>query len=201
MSEFLLTIQEVNSAIYLEALAVLLAITYLLLAVREKIACWYAAFVSSALFWYIFLDVNLLMESALQIYYVAMAVYGWWQWRRGGQGGVELGISRWPLRKHALAILAVLLCGSISGYLLSVHSEARLPYVDSFTTWASVLTTWMVARKLIENWIYWLVIDSISIALYLDRELYLTAFLFGVYLIIVIFGWRSWHLRYRQQTV
>jgi len=72
-----------------------------------------------------------------------------------------------------------------------------MPFLDSFTTWGSILTTWMVARKILENWLYWLVIDSVSIYLYLDRELYLTALLFALYLVIVLFGYRKWLLHYR----
>ena len=74
-----------------------------------------------------------------------------------------------------------------------------LPYIDSFTTWGSILTTWMVAKKLLENWLYWLVIDSVSIYLYLERGLFLTAALFAVYLVIVVFGYRRWHRHYRLQ--
>ncbi len=77
------------------------------------------------------------------------------------------------------------------------YSEAALPFLDSFTTWGSVLTTWMVARKILENWLYWLVIDSVSIYLYLDRGLHLTALLFAAYLIIALFGYRKWLLHYR----
>jgi nicotinamide mononucleotide transporter len=67
-----------------------------------------------------------------------------------------------------------------------------MPYLDSFTTWASVITTWMVARKILENWIYWFVIDSVSIVLYVNRSLHLTAVLFAVYLVIIVFGYRDW---------
>jgi nicotinamide mononucleotide transporter len=67
------------------------------------------------------------------------------------------------------------------------------------TTWASVVTTFMVARKVLENWIYWLVIDAISIYLYMDRELYFTAMLFAVYIVIIIFGWLSWSKTYHQK--
>ncbi|MBE9539930.1 MAG: nicotinamide mononucleotide transporter [Proteobacteria bacterium] len=187
-----------------EVIAVLLGITYLLLAVRESLWCWYAAFFSTAIFLYLFWDVNLLMESALQVYYLAMAVYGWWQWRGGGsnsQGAaVELPITRWPLRNHILAIGGVVLASLLSAALLAQYTQAALPLLDSFTTWGSILTTWMVTRKILENWLYWLVIDSASIYLYLDRGLYLTAVLFVAYLVIVIFGYRKWLQHYRETS-
>ena len=182
-----------------EIVAVVLGITYLLLAMWEKISCWYAAFVSTAIFLFLFWDAGLLMESALQVYYLAMAVYGWWQWRHGSRTDGSLAISRWSLRQHAIAIAGVLALSVVSGMLLSRYTEAAWPFLDSFTTWGAMLTTWMVARKLLENWLYWIVIDGLSIFLYWDRELYLTAGLFALYVIIVIFGFFQWMRHYRTQ--
>lgn len=179
-----------------EAAAVLLGIAYLLLAMRESLWCWHAAFVSTAIFLVLFWDVGLLMESALQVYYLVMAVYGWWHWQQGSGEQQELAISRWSARQHLLAAGAVLAISAASGALLHQHTDAALPYLDSFTTWGSVLTTWMVARKILENWLYWLLIDGVSIYLYIDRELYLTAGLFVAYVVIVIFGYRKWLLHY-----
>ncbi len=180
-----------------EVTAVLLGIAYLLLAMREHLWCWYAAFASTAIFLFLFWDVSLLMESALQVYYLAMAVYGWWQWQHGGGDNGELEISSWGARQNVFAIGVVLASSATSGWLLREYSSAALPFLDSFTTWGSVLTTWMVARKILENWLYWVVIDAVSIYLYLDRALYLTAGLFVVYIIIAVFGYRKWLLHYR----
>ena len=116
---------------------------------------------------------------------------------RRRRGIRELAISRWDTRQHLVAVAAVLLVSAASGALLQQYTGAALPYLDSFTTWGSVLTTWMVARKILENWLYWLVIDSVSIYLYLDRALYLTAGLFALYLVIVLFGYRKWWLHYQ----
>ncbi len=184
----------------LEALAVVLGILYLLLAMREQVSCWYAAFCSTLIFLYLFWEADLLMESALQIYYLGMAVYGWWQWQRGGSESSDaLPIRRWTTRQHLGAVAAVLAGSAISGALLMHYTGAALPFVDSFTTWGAVLTTWMVARKILENWLYWIVIDSVSVLIYLDRELYLTAGLFVAYVIIVIFGFLTWHRHYQNQ--
>lgn len=180
-----------------EMTAVALGIAYLLLAVREHLWCWYAALGSTAIYLFIFWDVGLLMESGLQVYYLAMAAYGWWQWQHGHQGETELPISRWRVQQHVLAIGGVLALSLASGFALGSFTDAALPFADSFTTWGSIITTWMVARKILENWLYWLVIDSVSIYLYWDRELYLTAALFAVYLVIVIFGFRQWLQHYR----
>jgi nicotinamide mononucleotide transporter len=183
-----------------EALAVALGIAYLLLAMRESLWCWYAAFASTLIYLFLFWDVGLLMESTLQIYYLAMAVYGWWHWRSGRAGpDAQLPITIWSPGRHVAAVAGVVSASLVSGYLLSEYTGARLPYLDSFTTWGSILTTWMVARKILENWIYWMVIDSVSLYLYLDRGLFLTAMLFATYLVIVVFGFIQWHRHYREQ--
>jgi nicotinamide mononucleotide transporter len=187
-----------------ELAAVLLGVAYLLLAVRESLWCWYAAFASTAIFLWLFWQVGLLMESALQVFYLAMALYGWYQWRGGASTPAAaslqpLPIGTWPVRHHLLAVAAILVASATSGFLLERHTDAMLPYVDSFTTWGSILTTWMVARKLLENWLYWLVIDSVSIYLYVERGLFLTAALFAVYLVIVVFGYQQWRKQYHLQ--
>lgn len=184
-----------------EALAVVLAIAYLLLALAENTLCWYAAFASTAIYTLLFWNVSLVMESLLNLYYMAMAVYGWYQWRRGGQGHSGVAIQRWPLIQHLWAIGGVLLAALLSGYLLSNNTGAAWPYLDSFTTWASVFTTWMVAKKVLENWLYWIVIDAVSIVLYLDRGLYLTALLFVAYVVIALFGYITWRRHFTASTV
>lgn len=200
MSDFGGVLQAALMAMsWIETAAVLLGVIYLLLAMRENILCWYAAFISTALSIYIFWDVDLLMESALQIYYLVMAVYGWYQWKYGAGSEQQLEISCWRLRTHLAVLALVLGCSALSGYLLTSHSQAAWPYLDSFTTWGSIVTTYMVARKILENWIYWLVIDSLSIFLYLDRGLYLYALLFMVYIVIVICGLLTWTRHYQIQ--
>jgi len=175
-----------------ELLAVILAIAYLLLAMRENIFCWHCALVSTAIYTVLFWNVSLLMDSGLNVYYMGMAVYGWWQWRRGGEQGKGVAVHRCPVSWHLLAISGIAIATLISGYFLSTRTGAAWPYADSFTTWASVFTTFLVARKVLENWLYWIVIDSVSIFLYIDRELYLTAILFTAYVLICVKGYFMW---------
>ncbi|MCB1692347.1 MAG: nicotinamide mononucleotide transporter [Pseudomonadales bacterium] len=191
-------IREFNQNSAIELIAVVLAITYLLLAVRENIACWYAAFVSTAIYFFIFMRVHLYMESALQIYYLAMAVYGWYEWKRGA-GDEGVSISTWRPARHLQVVCTVIALSILTALALDRWTDARLPLLDSFTTWGAIVTTWMVARKILENWVYWLVIDSVSVYLYIDRSLYFTALLFIAYLVIVVFGWIEWHRTWRTQ--
>ena len=199
MTEFLgAVVEQFLQSSLLELTAVVFAIAYLILAVKENSLCWYAAAISTLIFLAIFWEVKLYMESGLQVFYLAMAAYGWYQWRSADDGSAGLQISMWTMGQHAIALTLIALLTFLSGYLLQSATDAQLPYLDSFTTWASVVTTFMVARKVLENWIYWLVIDSISIYLYLDRELYFTSMLFAVYIVIVFFGWFSWSRSYKQ---
>ena len=179
-----------------EMTAVIFAIFYLLLAVKENILCWLFALMSTAIYTVLFWDVSLLMESALNVYYMAMAVFGWYQWTRGGHNGDgephALAVQSMSARQHALVIIAIVILSSVSGYLLGEHSSAAWPYVDSFTTWASVITTYLVTRKYLQNWLYWIVIDAVSVPLYIDRGLGLTALLFAAYIVIAVFGYLKW---------
>ena len=185
----------------LELAAVIFAVAYLFLAVRENSLCWYAAGISTLIFLFIFWDVKLYMESGLQIYYLAMAFYGWYQWRGANRETANLRVSKWRAKQHVIALALIATLTFISGSLLNSGTDANLPYLDSFTTWASVVTTFMVARKILENWFYWLVIDSVSIYLYLDRELYFTSLLFAIYIVIIFFGWFAWNRSYRQREI
>ncbi|MFO6421947.1 nicotinamide riboside transporter PnuC [Motilimonas sp. KMU-193] len=183
-----------------EVVAVVLAIAYLVLAIKENSWCWYAAFVSTAIYTWLFWDVSLVMESLLNAYYMAMAVYGWWQWRSPNeQANAVKPIVRWQTKHHLLAFVSVLVLTGLSGYLLTENTGAQLPYLDSFTTWASVLTTYMVAKKVLENWLYWLVINACAIYLYVDRELYLTAMLFVSYEVMAVIGYIRWRNHYKMQ--
>ncbi len=180
-----------------EVLAVLFGIFYVLLATRENRWCWPAAFVSAGLYLGVFAAAGLYMQSALQVFYAAMGIYGWWAWRpaEAGMEAAPVVIHRWPPRFHVLAVGSIAALAASSGWLLETYSDASLPYLDATVTWGAVLTTWMVTRKLIENWLYWLVIDSVSGALALAQGLYATTGLFAVYLVLAVVGYRTWRRR------
>ena len=183
----------------LESLAVILAIAYLLLAAEENVWCWVCAFVSSVLYVWIMFHVRLYMESVLNGFYAVMAVVGWQQWEKGGADHHGVKISTMPWQQHVMLIAAMVVLALVNGYIMQRYTQAAFPLVDSFTTWSSVVTTFLVIRKKLENWIYWFVIDGISIALYINRGLYLTAGLFAVYVVIVVFGFLHWLRLYKSE--
>jgi nicotinamide mononucleotide transporter len=176
----------------LEATAVLAAIAYLVLAIRQSIWCWPCACISTAIYILLFIDAGLYMESALNLFYLCMAAYGWVLWTRGRRGSDRLPVTSWPRRRHGAAIIALCLLGGVNGWLLARYTDAAFPYADSMTTWAALWATWLLARKVLENWWYWLAIDAASVIIYWLRDLELTALLFVIYLLLIPFGIASW---------
>jgi len=194
MSELAATLLD-QAEYYLgwEGIAVACAVAYLVLAIRQNIWCWLFAGVSTAIFVYVFVEARLYMESALNVFYFAMAIYGWYSWRNvRGEGDSELPVTTWSADTHGVAILAIIMASAASGFYLDMATDAAFPYIDSATTWASIWATFLVARKVLENWWYWLVIDLASILIYWSRGLELTALLFAVYVIMIPFGLISW---------
>jgi nicotinamide mononucleotide transporter len=174
-----------------EIIAAALAVAYLLLAIRQRIECWAAAFVSSCLYVWVFFGAHLYMESALNAFYAAMAVYGYWQWQHG-RGGGALAVCRWPVTRHLVGLAGVIALSIVNSYFLRRFTPAASPFVDSMVTWSSVFGTFLVARKVCENWHWWLVIDSVSLCLCFTRRLYLTMLLFAFYLVLIVIGMRQW---------
>ena len=187
----------------MEISAVILAVAYTLLAIRENRWCWPAGIGSALLFLGVFYRAGLYMEVGLQFFYIAMGVYGWWAWRpaasdpTGSKAHPALTIQRWPLRWHGAALLGIAVLSLASGWLLQHYTDAAAPYRDSVVTWGSVLTTWMVTRKVLENWLYWAVIDSVTLGLTVERGLEPTTALFALYLVLSIIGWRTWRATWR----
>jgi nicotinamide mononucleotide transporter len=175
----------------IEVCAVILALTYLVLAARLSLWCWPAAFVSSAIYLWLSFERTLYHQAVLQAFYVGMAVYGYWQWR-GGSRLDPRPISTWSWNTHLVVGAGVLVVSLVTGYVEDRYTDATMPYLDAFTTWGSVVTTWMVTRKVLENWLYWLVVDSVLVYVFVQSGLVATALLFVVYLGIVIAGYFAW---------
>lgn len=197
---------------WLELLAVLLGLAYVILAAKESIWCWPAALLSVSIYIYLCLEARLFAETGLQVFYWVMALVGWWSWRRSnhpartaetavGENSDSLPVIRWPGRTHLLVIVANTAGTLLLGWFLGTYTEAASPYLDAFTTVFSLFTTWMVTQKVLENWLYWIVIDAASVFLYASRDLYLTALLFVIYTVIAVVGYYQWLNRYKTQAV
>jgi len=174
-----------------------LAIVYILLAIKQNIWCWPAAFFSTLIYSVLFFDVSLLMDSALNVYYLIMAIYGWYSWKYGGKlQEKELEVTSYGLSKN-IKIIAILTVISFAfGYVMANYTSADFAYVDSFTTVFAVFTTYMLAKKVLENWIYWIVIDAVSIYIYIEKGLNLTAILFVIYTVLAFVAYKKWKEEY-----
>lgn len=187
------------TANWFEIVAAALAITYLILAMQQNILCWAAWIISSIMYLFVMFSAGLYMESGLQIFYIVMGIYGWIQWNNRSSNN-SLTVSTWPIINHIYILLILIVLVTFSGLILSNLTEAVSPYIDAFTTWGAIIATYMVAKKILENWYYWFVVDFVSVFLFLSRELYTTALLFSIYIILVIFGFIAWRKSMRLEN-
>lgn len=183
-----------------EVVATILGITYVILAAKESFWCWPAAFISTLIYTVLFWEGQLPMQALLNFYYMGMAVYGFMLWRHHSKQEDDLHVSTWPLMRHAIFIISATVLSLVIGYYLDSATETRLPYLDSAVMVFSMGTTWLMAQKVLENWLYWLVIDSAAIALYWQTGFYVTIIMFVVYLVLAIYGYRNWRASYLLQT-
>ncbi|HWW21250.1 MAG TPA: nicotinamide riboside transporter PnuC [Steroidobacteraceae bacterium] len=183
----------------LELAAVGLGIVYVLLILKRNRLGWIAGGISSAIYVYLAASARLPMQSTLQAYYVVMAFYGWYSWTSAQQRPDGARIVRWPARHHLMALACVAVLSLVSAQFLARETHAAWPYLDSFTTWVSLLATWMVARMKLENWLYWIIADAITAFLFAAQAHQASAALFVIYIVIAIIGFREWLQNYRLQ--
>ena len=202
-----------------ELIAVFMALMYVILAAKGNIWCWPAAFISTILYTAIFYDVYLLMDSLLQVYYMVMAVYGWYCWQQANNSNKVntvlqqdpndenklannmIIIETWALQTHVYIIVILSVMSLLLGWLMANYTQADFPYFDAATTVFAVFATFMVTKKILENWLYWLVIDFVSIYIYIEKGLTPTAVLFGLYVVLAAYGYFQWRKNYHQQQL
>lgn len=181
-------VEGVYSTSYLEWIAVSTSIAYVILAARKLMMCWLFAFISSVLYVYLCFTAQLYLETILQLFYVAMAIVGYFMWNRSS----ESRIITWKVKYHVANIFLSAGLSVFLGYLFSLYTDQANPYIDAFTTVFSLTATFMVTQRVLENWIYWIIIDAVSIYLYSARDLHLTAVLFIIFTVLAIVGYFSW---------
>ena len=184
-----------------QLMAVMLSITYVILVANNNPWCWPAAFASTLIFTVIFYDVNLLMESLLNGYYMAMAIYGWYQWQLSPRAAKtkHLPIIRWPVIYHFRLVTLLSLLSLVIGWFMDNYTQADYAYLDTFTTVFAIATTYLVAIKLYENWYYWLVINTLSVYLYSQKGLEPTAALAIFNTMMCFVGIYRWQQNLRQE--
>ena len=183
---------------YIEILGTAVGLIYLWQEYRASIYLWITSIIMPAIYLYVYYQAGLYADFGINIYYLVIALYGWLAWRdnfslRGKRKeSKELSISH--IRQGVIIRLALLFLAAwaIISYILIHYTNSTVPFTDAFTTALSIVGMYMLARKYIEQWWVWLVVDITSCALYIYKELYFTAALYALYAIIAIFGYRKW---------
>jgi len=170
-------------------------LVYIWFSIRQSIYTWPAGIITSVLYCWVFFVAKFYAGMGLQAYYVVISVYGWWCWQRGGDsdsGEVKLCVSYSNRNLWIKLFFINLFLTSLMYYLLSRYTDSPIPFGDAFTTSLSIIATWMLARKKIEQWLIWIFIDLVSVGLYVYRGLYPTVILFIVYAAMAVIGFYEW---------
>ena len=183
---------ELAIANRLEILAVVFGIVSVYLSTREHIWSWPTALVNVSLYFIVFLEAKLYADMGLQVVYFALSLYGWYEWLYGGEHRTELHVSRVTRSLGVrLAVIGVV-SAALIGTLLARFTDAAIPYLDSATTSTSLVAQWMMTRKILENWAVWVAVDVVYIGMFIFKQLYLTAGLYAVFLVLAVMGFRRW---------
>lgn len=204
------SIQSFDGLTQVEIIATIFNITYVILAARANIACWFFGIIGALLTFYVSTQVYLYSDCTLQLFYVITGFLGWISWHKKKEiasassidGSIQEALSeqieKWTLITHVKLILLGIVLTFFVGKFWS-YFGGSLPYIDAFTTSFSIITTYLVIRKEFHNWVYWFIIDFVSIFVFFDRGLYFFSFLFLFYAILSIYGYISWGKKYRVQ--
>jgi len=190
---------ELSTALIVEILATGASLLYIILLIREKIACWPFGIVGSLLSIYLFVDVRLYSEAFLYFFYALMGVWGWLQWHKRIEQDSNPVIS-WRLEYHLRTIVIACVIATGLGYTMQFYSEAERPVFDAFTTVFGILGTYLEITKVLEAWLYWLLINLASMWLYHDRSLDIYAVLIGFYSVLSVWGYINWRRTFQTQT-
>ena len=162
------------------------------LGIWQSVWTWPVGIVNVALTFVAFRRAGLYSDMGLQVVYLLLSIYGWYQWLRGGVGNTELKVSR-TSRSAWMVLTGVGVAIWLAlGTITKQFAGAAIPYIDAATTSTSLIAQYMITRKLIENWIVWIVVDTAYVALFIWRGLYAFAVLYAVYLVLAVFGYREW---------
>ncbi len=180
---------------WVEVVGTLLGISYVFLSIKQNILTWLMGLLTSALYIYVFFVSKFYADMALQVYYVWVSIYGWIIWSKGkstSKGKVTLPVI--SINKKLSVVLASisLLLWIIIYFILLKFTDSPMPLGDSFTTALSIVATWMLARKIIEHWIIWVIVDFVSLLLYIYKGLYPTSIMFVIYTGAAIWGYFEW---------
>ena len=199
--DFLTNVSETLQAMSLiEVIGVISGIAGVWLAARQHIWTWPVSVVSVTAYVFVFYEARLYADMGLNAFYIITSFYGWYEWLYGGKGHSERKVSRSGRKELLVLLVLVVLFTAGLGYFLNNYTNADLSYTDSATTAASLMAYWLMAKKRLENWIVWLAVDVVYVGVFLYKELYLTAFLYFVFLILATMGYLDWKRDMEKET-
>lgn len=183
---------------FAEVIATITGIICVFLQTMEKIIAWFFGIISVSLLAIIFLTNNLLSDFILHIIFLILNIYGWWTWSRyREQSSHDYRVLRLGQKQWVVVMAVIILITPLWGYMMLRFFNADFAYVDAFTTVGSLVAQYLLAKKFLENWLLWIVVDIVAITVYMMKGLYVVAFLFLVYLTLCIFGYYNWKSRDR----
>lgn len=187
---------------WLEYFGVFTGLLYLGLEIIQHRAMWIIGFITSFVYIFVFFFSKFYADMSLNVYYVCMSIYGFWQWRKGNVTTEKVSNTIVYRRWNTKLILGIIVVGvlfyGILYFILLRYTDSPVKAGDAFTTALSIIATWMLARRILEHWWLWVIINGVSASLYCQRALYPTCFLFICYGILAIIGWRNWKKKGQQ---
>lgn len=178
---------------WLEIVACVLAIAMVICNMRVNPTGWPLAIVSSLLYFALFWNSKLYGDASLQILFIVVAGWGWWQWLRGSEpDGSALRVRSLGAQGRLVAVAAVLVGWPAIGLFLRRYTDTDVPWWDAFPTAASIVGQWLLGRKYVENWPTWVIVNVVSVALFAYKGLWLTVALYAVFVAMSFVGWRAW---------
>jgi nicotinamide mononucleotide transporter len=185
---------------YIELLGAILGFAYIFYSIRQSILTWPIGLLTSALYVVVFFVSKLYADMGLQLYYVAISIYGWYEWIRGDQAlHIEpVKVSRINAKLAVILSVVSFLLFLVIWYILKKFTDSPVPMADGFATALSIVATWMLARKILEHWLVWIFVDAFSVGLFFYKQLYPTVVLFIVYTVMAYIGYREWKRDFEQ---
>lgn len=182
-------IEMANQTSVMEWIAVLCLVIYIWLIARENVIAWPFGIIGSAIYIWICFSAHLFLDAGLQVFYVAFGIIGWVKWTGTGN---NTEIQHWPIKKHLIWLLIGGISTLLLGWLATHYTSQQSPYIDAFIFVFSLIATYLTAEKILENWVYWIVVDAVAIGLFYSKGLYLTSLLYVIYTVLALFGWIKW---------
>lgn len=178
---------------WIEIVGAILSLIYLYLSIRQKVSLWFFGIISSLFYIVVFLQTKLYADMSLQFYYVVISIYGWINWKEGNSGtGNELPATQISKRLILISIIATAVIYVIYYLVLAKFTDSTIPKSDALVGALSIIGTWMLARKFVENWLVWIAADTLCVGLYIYKGLIPTAILFVIYTVMSWVGYQQW---------